>query len=65
MVLDPGALVWSRLNDGSVPSDWDNGHSRKLFPHGFRWTCCGGLGPNCSPCVAQYHVSRPRDTYGV
>ncbi|KAK8053048.1 hypothetical protein PG996_012349 [Apiospora saccharicola] len=65
MIIDPGTNVWSTLWDGSVPSDWDNEHGRQMFPRGFRWTCCGGIGPNCFPCVEQYHVSRPKDTYAV
>ncbi|KAK8044192.1 hypothetical protein PG993_004216 [Apiospora rasikravindrae] len=64
-ILDAAALIWNTLDDGSEPADWDDKIGRELFPHGFRWTCCGLNGPDCSPCVAQYHVARPKDTYTI
>ncbi|KAK6845987.1 hypothetical protein PG987_001175 [Apiospora arundinis] len=64
-ILDPTALVWKALQDGSIPSDWDSENGRKLFSHGFRWTCCGGMFKQSPACVSQYHVAVEKDTYAV
>ncbi|KAK7975748.1 pectate lyase a [Apiospora arundinis] len=53
------------LQDGSIPSDWDSENGRKLFSHGFRWTCCGGMFKQSPACVSQYHVAVEKDTYAV
>ncbi|KAK8098165.1 uncharacterized protein PG998_013651 [Apiospora kogelbergensis] len=63
--LDPNAYVWSTFNDGSTPYDWNNDHGRKMFPNGFRWSCCGGLFSTPSHCVAQLHVAQDPDTFAI
>jgi len=60
--LDPSTLIWSNLSN---PHNWDNEAGHKMFPNGFRWSCCGGLCSTSSTCVAQYHVARDKDTYAV
>ncbi|KAK8085692.1 hypothetical protein PG997_006963 [Apiospora hydei] len=65
VVLNPKSLIWTTLEASSVPSDYDSENGRKLIPHGFNWSCCNGLGPDCPPCVGLYHEPRPKDTHAT
>ncbi|KAK7943536.1 uncharacterized protein PG986_012649 [Apiospora aurea] len=65
VVLNPNSLIWRTLERGYVPSDYDNGLGRRLIPHGFHWSCCRGVGPDCPPCIELDHEPRPKDKHAT